>query len=309
MGAENFNRQFVLIDFRDLDDPEFLALVRSPEFSTYLLMRRHIWRSLQPHHMGLHELYGRDRLLTCSLDREQMADQLGGVTTRTVSRDLVALERRGLIRVRGTGRQNIYVLGWWGKEEGVHYEVFYADRLQVRDDVFFTPDLKRQTLQVRPEENVISEMKLNSTSEVKKSSPNNREENRERKREKVEDSKIRKDDPALVDKYDDTRLSLLPYVEDFARELNDRAPLGASVSRVVGIYERSGLSLDEFTQALYRARAITKERQAAIRAAPAGDDPWRKKPKMAYYLAVLEDLTTRHVDASTEPNGAKANRQ
>ncbi len=117
MGTENFNRQFVLLDFRDMDNPEFLAFVRSPEFSTDLLMRRHIWRSLHPHHMGLHELYERDRLLTCSLDRERMAEQLGGVSTRTVSSDLVALERRGLIRVRTTGRQNIYVLGWWGRRK------------------------------------------------------------------------------------------------------------------------------------------------------------------------------------------------
>ncbi len=300
MGTENFNRQFLLLDFRDLDNPEFLAFVRSPEFSTYLLMRRHIWRSSRPHHMGLHELYERERLLACSLDREQMAEQLGGVSTRTVSSDLVALERRDLIRVRATGRQNIYVLGWWGEEEGVRYEAFYADRLQVRGEENFTPDLKDQTLQDRPEENFTSGLKVNRTSDVKFSSPNNREGDREGNREKIEDSKIRKTDQALVDKYDEVRLSLLPYVEDFARELNDRAPLGASVSRVVGVYERSGLSLEDFVQALYRARAITKERQAAIRTAPADDDPWGKRPKMAYYLAVLEDLARRHVDGGTD---------
>src|SRR5215217_3960603 len=64
MGSENFNRQFILLDFRDLDNPEFLGFVRAPEFSTYLLMRRHIWRSPQPHYMGLHELYAHERLLT-----------------------------------------------------------------------------------------------------------------------------------------------------------------------------------------------------------------------------------------------------
>src|SRR5215204_3248207 len=129
MSTDRFNRQFILIDFRDLEIPDYLAFVRSPEFSTYLLMRRHIWRSRQPHHMGLEALYSQG-FLACSLDRERMAEQLGGVSTRTVSNDLVALERRGVIRVRATGRQNIYVLGWWGEEEGVYYEAFYADRLQ-----------------------------------------------------------------------------------------------------------------------------------------------------------------------------------
>ena len=42
MSSERFNRQFVLLDFKDLDNPDFLAFVRSPEFSTYLLMRRYI---------------------------------------------------------------------------------------------------------------------------------------------------------------------------------------------------------------------------------------------------------------------------
>jgi len=92
MSNERFNRQFILLDFKDLDNPEYLAFVRSPEFSTYLLMRRYVWRSTHPHHMGLETLY-QQGFLTCSLDREKMAEQLGGVSIRTVTNDLTALER------------------------------------------------------------------------------------------------------------------------------------------------------------------------------------------------------------------------
>jgi len=55
MGTEHFNRQFILLDFEDLDNQEFMEFVRSPEFSTYLIMRRYIWRSEKPHSLGLHE--------------------------------------------------------------------------------------------------------------------------------------------------------------------------------------------------------------------------------------------------------------
>ena len=69
MATERFNRQFILLDFQDLENPEFMAFVRSPEFSTYLIMRRYIWRSDKPHSMGLHEHYA-NGLLVCALSRE-----------------------------------------------------------------------------------------------------------------------------------------------------------------------------------------------------------------------------------------------
>jgi hypothetical protein len=75
MGSENFNRQFILLDFADLDNPDFLSFTRSPEFSTYLVMRRHVWRSSDPHYMGLHTLYATG-FLACSLERDQIAELL-----------------------------------------------------------------------------------------------------------------------------------------------------------------------------------------------------------------------------------------
>lgn len=38
MGTTRFNRQFILIDFEDLDNPAFMEFVRSPEYSTYHLL-------------------------------------------------------------------------------------------------------------------------------------------------------------------------------------------------------------------------------------------------------------------------------
>ncbi len=105
----------------------------------------------------------------------------------------------------------------------------------------------------------------------------------------IESSKIRTP-PSKVDiKYDGARLDLLPYVEDFAREFADQAPLSSSTSRVVGIYKQSGLDLPGFLTAMQQARAITKERAASIRAQGSGG-AFPTKPKMAYFLAVLEDL-------------------
>jgi hypothetical protein len=105
----------------------------------------------------------------------------------------------------------------------------------------------------------------------------------------VEDSNIRRAPPS-VDKYDDVRLTLLPYAEDLAREMNDQAPLASTTSRLVNLYRSSGLDMDTFLTRIDQARAITKERTAAIRGRAEGFGP---KPKTQYFMAVLEDLTGR----------------
>lgn len=285
MGTENFNRQFILLDFRDLDNPEFLAFVRAPEFSTYLLMRRHIWRSRQAHYMGLHELYGRDHLLACSLERERIAEQLGGLSTRTVSNDLVALERRDVIRVRPTGRQNIYLLGWWGEEDGVYYEVFYADRLQRRGEDFFRSDVQAEMLPGRGETSFRSEMKLSRASERKEAARSNREEQREEKRA-FELSK----GPSLASA--DARAVLADYAVDLARELRDEAPLPSTTTRLFNLYLASGLALDEFIGQMMAARRTTQQRTAGItKQAARARDAVGTKNKMPYFFGVLADLT------------------
>jgi hypothetical protein len=94
-------------------------------------------------------------------------------------------------------------------------------------------------------------------------------------------------DPA---KYDSDRDVLLNYVADFAKEFADQAPLASSVSRAQNLYRSSGLSLDDFIERMYAARAITKERSASVRGEM---DQSGRKQRMAYFFSVLERELTR----------------
>ena len=101
---------------------------------------------------------------------------------------------------------------------------------------------------------------------------------------------------ASFEKYDQARLAILPYAEDLARELNDQAPLTSTVTRLVNLYLGSGLDLDTFLDRLMQARAITQERTPAIRTQR--PDGWGAKPKMSYFLAVVEDLLGQELPAT-----------
>ncbi len=182
MGTANFNRQFILIDFEDLESPEFLEFVRSPEYSTYLIMRRNVWRSRQPHYMGLHEFYDQG-LLACSIGQAEVAGRLG-VTTRTIKADVSSLERRGVIRARHTGRQSVYVLGRWVEDEGAYHEHFYVDRLHRRGEGSFPSEGKDERLPNGGEENFPPGVKPAGGSEVKRIAPMNTEANTEANTEK-----------------------------------------------------------------------------------------------------------------------------
>jgi len=134
VATERFNRQFILLDFEDLDNPEFMEFVRSPEYSTYLVMRRYIWRSDHPHSLGLHEYYAQG-LLACAVSREKLAEAVGNVSARQITRDINALLSRNIVKSVSTGRGNIFILGKWGMdpEDNVYYEYFFLDRLQRRE--------------------------------------------------------------------------------------------------------------------------------------------------------------------------------
>ncbi len=285
MGSERFNRQFILLDFGDLDNPDFLSFTRSPEFSTYLLMRRHIWRSRDPHYMGLHQYYA-DGHLTSSLEREKIGELLG-ISVVSVSSDINALQRRSVIESLRTGRQNIFVLGRWVEEEGAYYEHFYLDRLYIRDK----EDLISDVLDVGSKESLISVDKPRRTSEVKKPVRNNREGNTQENIEEnlempLETSNIREASDHRA------RSQISDYIVDFAREFNDEAPVTSSVSRAMNLYRRAGVTLDDFIDMLYAARAATKERTGGIRktSGTGGAAFGGSKNRMAYFFAVLEDL-------------------
>jgi len=125
----NFNQQFIMIDFGDLDNPRFMEFTRSPEFSTYLTMRRHIWRSLTHHSRGLGQLYAKG-YLCCGLWRVEIAGCIGGeISKRTVTNDIARLVELGVIEVLRTGHEQVFVLGGWEHWEGVHVEFYFLDRL------------------------------------------------------------------------------------------------------------------------------------------------------------------------------------
>lgn len=67
------------------------------------------------------------------------------------------------------------------------------------------------------------------------------------------------------------------FLQDFSKELRDRAPIASSRTRLRRLYQQSGLSRADFTALLYEARAKTK--------AASGIDN-----KFAYFLTVLESL-------------------
>ena len=73
------------------------------------------------------------------------------------------------------------------------------------------------------------------------------------------------------------RATILNYVEDFARELGDRAKLRDSTARATRLYKRSGRDLEAFLEAMYAARNVAKERRREIQGSP-----------MAYFFEVLE---------------------
>lgn len=170
-AASDFNRQFIMIRFKDLDSPSFVRFLLSPAFPTYLFMRRYIWRSDKTHYMGLDELYTRG-LLACSLERAKLAECLGGFNVRKISTDIEIMNELGVVKILRTGRQSVYVLGEWGETNGARYEVFYLDSLCVAEDIpsvdnsqsrneqLVTPDVIETSRQIGAERNAIIEKRI-----------------------------------------------------------------------------------------------------------------------------------------------------
>jgi hypothetical protein len=127
LAQPNLNRQFILLDFTDLDSPGFGEFMRSGEFATYLYMRRHIWRSSEHHSRKLERWYA-DGYLACGLSRQRLA-QCSGVRLRQITADIAKLIARKVVEVRGATSEQVFVLGRWKIEEGVHVEYYYLDRL------------------------------------------------------------------------------------------------------------------------------------------------------------------------------------
>jgi len=280
VATERFNRQFVLIDFEDLDNADYLAFMRSPEFSTYMVMRRYIWRSAQEHAAGLHEYYARGHLV-CSLYREALAKKLG-ISAPSITRDIAALLKRGAIESIFTGRQNIYILGRWGREaqSNLYYEVFYLDRLIKSDEAVSspdtTPDHSRECSLIRNEHAASLEM-INI----------NRESNIEINIDNKTPSKEPSDIPSISKSNDDLEelisQELEIRIETCSREFGDMEHLQSNLTRAFNLWAKTKLNEEEMLAQVHKARETTKQR---IGSSVVRD----RQKKMAYFFAVLEDL-------------------
>ncbi len=90
--------------------------------------------------------------------------------------------------------------------------------------------------------------------------------------------------PVPVPLIDGARMAIFPYMKDIARELHDEAPLTATTTRVVRTFQRSGLSMEDFQNALLSAKQKTQERSASIKKSRQDG----VKVKVPYFFAVLE---------------------
>jgi hypothetical protein len=302
MATDRFNRQFILLDFADLDNPQFMELVRSPEFSTYLVMRRHVWRSDKAHTMGLHTYYAQGDL-ACALDRDMLAEALGNISPRQVTRDIAALLKRGLLRAINTGRCNIYVLGRWGQQEGVYYEYFYMDRLCARteDEVaclgrvdknvqgsFRPPSVDKN---VHPDETFSSTINIEANKETNREFSNNQPSPSSSSTSDLEGKPNPNSCDVLAfsgnvsspageeEVLESPELETL--VETCSREFDDLPHLESNLTRMFNLWARTKLDAAGIIAKTREARRVTKERvsRSAVR---------DRKKKMAYFFSVLE---------------------
>ena len=277
MATERFNRQFILLDFEDLDNPDFMRFVRSPAFSAYLIMRRYIWRSDKLHSLHLHEYYAKG-LLACGLSREKLAQVLGGVSPRQVTRDIKALVKLGIVKSINTGHGNIFILGRWAldSEDNVYYEYFFLDKLHVRPDKDTPPKCPPETGQKCP-----PRLDTNVHPDWTDLSTNNRELNNRKNRENSKPSKAPRTSSSTSSELSSSMVEMV--IDTSSTDFQDIEHLNSNISRAYNLWERTSLDEEEFVEKLYEARDVTQDRIARS----AVQD---RTKKMAYFFAVLEDL-------------------
>ena len=280
MATERFNRQFVLIDFEDLDNADYLAFMRSPEFSTYMVMRRYIWRSEQEHAAGLHEYYARGHLV-CSLYREALAKKLG-ISAPSITRDIASLLKRGAIESIFTGRQNIYILGRWGREteSNVYYEVFYMDRLIKSDQAASSSgslsDHSQEGCLIKSDQAASSEMITI-----------NRESNIEINKDNIAPSKELSDISSISKPEKEIEELVSSELENLittcSREFDDMIHIESNLTRAFNLWAKTRFNETEMLAYVRQARETTKQRigSSVVR---------NRQKKMAYFFRVLEDV-------------------
>ena len=133
----NFNSQFIMIDFKLLQNQEYLHFL-GPKQGIYLLLRRYVYRSTNPHPHNLHKYFQQGKLVS-SLTQEKIAE-LTGWSLRTISGHISDMVKSGIIQSISTGRASVYVLGERRDVSGDEdskpkwFELFYLDRKYGMDD-------------------------------------------------------------------------------------------------------------------------------------------------------------------------------
>lgn len=153
MNTPNFNAQFLMIDFRMLDNPSFGEFMKTTGFAVYLQLRRYIWRSRSRRHpiSQVNELLEQGYLVA-TVERSFLAKKLGIKEERHISRHITDLCRMGVIKRISTGRQNIYVLGRW-EDRSVQQDGSYVIELFLLEQHFGVE--KRP--QINPQEGTMAE--------------------------------------------------------------------------------------------------------------------------------------------------------
>jgi hypothetical protein len=165
---ENFNRQFILFDFKHLDDPAFLDFIGAAEFRTFLILLWYVWRG-EHHRLGLDEMYKHEHKLVVAIGREFIAKKLRLQDETRVSKHLKKLEDLKLIERTRTGRETIFVVGEWvdiseehdgsAKKEWFYYERVFGKQKK---------DSSNETRKGGDEESPISDVAQNATSDMHK---------------------------------------------------------------------------------------------------------------------------------------------
>ena len=108
--------------------------------------------------------------------------------------------------------------------------------------------------------------------------------------------------PAETDVAD--REYLRPFLEDFARELGDEAPLSSSITRTLNIFSAAVVPTEQWDELLDQARALTQEHTGQIRKVTGSAEAIQHKNTMPYFFATLEQLGgLRPVSATSRRKG------
>jgi hypothetical protein len=242
----------------------------------------------------------------CFPGQDKLASDMG-VERKAVIRYLQELKNKGVIRVRrrGMGKTNVYFLPRLGDVPKTgHQEVPEMGQLEVRS----LGHKEYSTKKTQSEEDLSNfeeptdpilrteRRAWNESSTTPDIDLAARRDLVDARRHAPETRPRRKGRPPGTP---EQRESLAAFLGDFARELGDEAPLASTITRVVTLLQTAQLPSDQWGDVLYQARAITQERTAQIRTLAAeGESSIRRKNKMPYFLAVLEDLLGRSGEAS-----------